>query len=54
MVAPLLEKAVAGERLTPAEGLSLLERARLAELGTAANAVTRRLHTATARGVSGG
>ncbi|MFO0260984.1 MAG: dehypoxanthine futalosine cyclase, partial [Planctomycetota bacterium] len=44
MVAPLLEKAVAGERLTPAEGLSLLERARLAELGTAANAVTRRLH----------
>jgi cyclic dehypoxanthinyl futalosine synthase len=49
MVAPLLEKAVAGARLTPAEGLTLLERASLAELGSAANAVTKRLHPETFR-----
>lgn len=42
--APLLEKAVAGERLTPAEGLTLLESADLVALGLAADAVTRRLH----------
>jgi cyclic dehypoxanthinyl futalosine synthase len=45
----LLEKAVAGARLTPAEGLTLLERASLAELGSAANAVTKRLHPETFR-----
>ncbi len=40
----LLEKAVAGERLAPAEGLRLLESADLAALGRAADEVTRRLH----------
>jgi cyclic dehypoxanthinyl futalosine synthase len=40
----LLEKAVAGERLTPQEGLRLLESHDLAALGRAADAVTRRLH----------
>jgi cyclic dehypoxanthinyl futalosine synthase len=40
----LLSKAVAGERLTPAEGLRLLESHDLAALGRAADQVTRRLH----------
>jgi cyclic dehypoxanthinyl futalosine synthase len=40
----LLEKAVAGERLTPADGLRLLESRDLAALGRAADEVTRRLH----------
>ena len=40
----LLEKAVAGERLSTAEGLRLLESNDLAALGRAADAVTRRLH----------
>ena len=40
----LLAKAVAGERLTPAEGLRLLESHDLAALGRAADEVTRRLH----------
>jgi len=44
MLAQLLEKAVSGDRLTPAEGLSLLESGDLAALGSAADAVTRRLH----------
>ncbi|UUO05121.1 dehypoxanthine futalosine cyclase [Blastopirellula sp. J2-11] len=44
MIAKLLEKAVAGERLTPAEGLQLLESHDLVALGRAADAVTRRLH----------
>ncbi len=44
MVAKLLEKAVAGERLTPAEGLALLQCHELASLGNAADAVSRRLH----------
>ncbi|MCH2115269.1 MAG: dehypoxanthine futalosine cyclase [Pirellulales bacterium] len=43
-IRPLLEKAVAGERLTPAEGLVLLEGHDLAALGRAADEVTRRLH----------
>lgn len=43
-VIPLLEKAVAGRRLAPDEGVELLARAPLAELGRAADAVTRRLH----------
>lgn len=42
--APLLDKAVAGERLTPSEGLTLLESADLVALGHAADAVTKRLH----------
>jgi cyclic dehypoxanthinyl futalosine synthase len=40
----LLEKAVAGERLSPADALRLLESHDLAALGRAADAVTRRLH----------
>jgi cyclic dehypoxanthinyl futalosine synthase len=40
----ILEKAVAGERLAPAEGQALLESRDLAALGKAADAVTRRLH----------
>ena len=44
MIAKLLDKAVAGERLTPAEGLELLKSPNLSALGAAANAVTRRKH----------
>ena len=40
----LLEKAVAGERLEPSEGLQLLESQDLTALGRAADEVTRRLH----------
>jgi len=40
----ILDKAVAGERLAPDEGLALLESRNLAALGRAADAVTRRLH----------
>jgi cyclic dehypoxanthinyl futalosine synthase len=40
----LLEKAVAGERLGPDEGLRLLESHDLAAIGRAADEVTRRLH----------
>src|SRR4051795_10876214 len=40
----LLAKAVAGERLTPDEGLRLLESHDLAALGRAADEVTRRMH----------
>jgi len=40
----VLDKAVAGERLTPEEGLRLLESRDLAALGRAADEVTRRLH----------
>src|SRR5919108_5945547 len=40
----LLAKAVAGERLTPEDGLRLLESRDLAALGRAADEVTRRLH----------
>jgi cyclic dehypoxanthinyl futalosine synthase len=39
-----LERAVAGKRLTPEEGLRLLESRDLAALGEAADAVARRLH----------
>jgi len=49
MIAPLsihnvLDKAVAGERLSPEDGLRLLECRDLAALGRAANEVTQRLH----------
>src|SRR5687767_8238838 len=44
MITKVLEKSVAGERLSPAEGLSLLEVRDLTALGRAADAVTRRLH----------
>ena len=40
----ILDRAVAGERLSPAEGLRLLESHDLAALGRAADAVTRWLH----------
>ncbi|TWT90031.1 Aminodeoxyfutalosine synthase [Pseudobythopirellula maris] len=43
-VSELLEKSVAGERLTPAEALRLLRDASLTSLGRAADEVTRRLH----------
>lgn len=49
MIAPvplsvILDKAVAGERISPEEGLQLLESHDLASLGRAADEVTRRLH----------
>jgi len=40
----ILNKAVAGERLTPQEGLQLLQSHDVLALGEAADAVTRRLH----------
>ncbi len=40
----LLDKAVAGERLDPTEGLRLLESSDLTALGRAADEITRRLH----------
>ena len=43
-ISSLLDKAVAGDRLTPDEGLALLKSRDLAALGAAANAVTMRLH----------
>lgn len=43
-IAHLLDKAVAGERLTPDEGVQLLESHDLIAIGQAADAVTRRLH----------
>jgi cyclic dehypoxanthinyl futalosine synthase len=44
MVKQILEKAVAGGRLTPEEGVELFDRAGLHDLGRAADAVCRRLH----------
>lgn len=44
MIAKILDKAVAGDRLTRAEGLRLLESHDLAAIGAAADAVTRRMH----------
>src|SRR5438067_11135304 len=44
MIQRILDKAVAGERLTREEGLALLESRDLAAIGKAADAVTRRLH----------
>jgi cyclic dehypoxanthinyl futalosine synthase len=44
MIQPLLDKAVAGERLTPDEGLALLKSSDLTAIGRAADAVTRRMH----------
>lgn len=43
-VSHVLDRAVSGERLTPEEGLSLLESHDLVAIGAAADAVTRRLH----------
>ncbi len=44
MISKLLEKSVAGERLTPEQGLALLHSHDLAAIGEAANQVTLRLH----------
>jgi cyclic dehypoxanthinyl futalosine synthase len=44
MVARILDKAVAGERISPVEGLALIKSHDLAAIGRAADAVTRRLH----------
>jgi cyclic dehypoxanthinyl futalosine synthase len=44
MMQHILDKAVAGERLSRAEGLELLQRCDLIGLGRAAEAVSRRLH----------
>lgn len=43
-LASVLDKAVAGERLSPEEGVTLLESHDLTAIGAAADAVTRRLH----------
>jgi len=43
-ITPLLDKAVAGKRLSPAEGLALLQSHDLTAIGQAAHAVTERLH----------
>ena len=44
MIERILDKAIAGQRLLPAEGLELIQSHDLAALGRAAEAVTRRLH----------
>ena len=43
-IQPILDKAIAGERLTPDEGLTLFQSRNLAAIGRAADAVCRRLH----------
>ena len=49
MIESLLKKALAGERLTPDDGLNLLKSDALAAIAGAADAVTRRLHPETYR-----
>jgi cyclic dehypoxanthinyl futalosine synthase len=49
MIAKILDKAVAGERLTPEEGVTLLQSHDLTALGRAANAVVQRLHPSPVR-----
>lgn len=44
MMEQILDKAVAGQRLTAPEGLALLQSSDLTRLGQAADAVTRRMH----------
>jgi cyclic dehypoxanthinyl futalosine synthase len=44
MVGKTIDKAIAGERLTPEEGLELITLGDLTSLGRAADAVTRRIH----------
>src|SRR3954471_4590631 len=44
MIQRILDKAVAGERLTPDEGLALMESHDLAAIGKAADAMTRQMH----------
>lgn len=43
-ITPILEKAVAGERITPEEGTALMKSQDLVSIGKAANAVTLRMH----------
>lgn len=43
-IQPILDKAVAGERISSEEGLALLQSKDLAAIGRAADAVTQRLH----------
>lgn len=43
-IRPILKKAVAGERISPEEGLQLLESHDLVAIGQAADEVTKRLH----------
>lgn len=43
-IKPILDKAVAGERLSPEDGVALLRSHDLIAIGEAANAVTKRLH----------
>ena len=44
MTQTILDKAVAGERITQEEGLALLKSHDLAAIGKAADAVARRMH----------
>ena len=44
MIDPILDKAVAGQRITSAEGLELIQSPDLIALGRAADAVSRRMH----------
>lgn len=44
MIDRILDKSIAGQRLSPEEGLALLQSHDLAAIGRAADAVTRRLH----------
>ena len=43
-ITPILEKAVAGQRITPEEGVVLMKSQDLGAIGRAANAVTQRMH----------
>jgi len=43
-IQPILDKAIAGERLNPEDGVALLRSHDLIAIGEAANAVTKRLH----------
>jgi len=43
-IRPILDKAIAGQRLTPDEGTTLLKSGDLSTVGRAADAVTRRLY----------
>ncbi len=49
MIADILDKSIAGERISCGEALQLLESAELPALGAAADAVSRRLHPANFR-----
>ena len=43
-ITPILDKAVAGQRITPDEGVVLMKSKDLGAIGRAANAVTQRMH----------